>query len=114
MSTERAQSDKSVASLVETIDELQEVLVRYKQATLRATQMMSSGVPAIETLTQIDAVNLRPELTDALARLEAARRQARVDLLAVAAQEGASPAEIGRALGFSRQLASRLANTLND
>ena len=51
----------------------------------------------------------RRELTAALDAFEAARHEFRLALFAVCLEEGASISEVGRALGVSRQRASRLA-----
>ena len=49
----------------------------------------------------------RRTVTDAVAEFEAARHRTRVALVAVGVDNGMSGAEIGQALSFSRQLASR-------
>ena len=48
-------------------------------------------------------------MTEAVEESEAARHQLRLALFAVGKEEGASISEVGRVLGISRQLASRLA-----
>jgi hypothetical protein len=49
------------------------------------------------------------EVTEVLEDLEYARHRVRVSLFLLAEEEGMSASEVGRQLGVSRQLASRLA-----
>jgi hypothetical protein len=48
-------------------------------------------------------------VTEAIQEFEAARHQLRLALFSLGKEEGASISEVGRVLGISRQLASRLA-----
>ena len=95
--------------LMASLDELREVCLRYKRGADKIRQLMDQGTPAVDALIKANAVQMRQELTQAMERVEAARRGSRVLLLEVAAEEGDSASEFARAIGVSRQLASRLA-----
>jgi len=56
----------------------------------------------------------RSEVTDALGEFEAARHQVRLAMFALAKEQGSSFSDLARALGISRQLASRLAAEAQD
>ncbi len=55
----------------------------------------------------------RQQVTEAIGEFEAARHQLRVALFAVGKEEGASISQVGRVLGISRQLASRIAKEVD-
>jgi len=109
MSRKRDRYEQSLGDLVDSIDDLREVLLRYKRATTRLIASVARGEPAIAGLESVGASTLRPELSEALDGLDAARHKARVDLFAVAMEDGDTIANVGRSLSFSRQLASRIA-----
>ncbi len=58
----------------------------------------------------IDPQSLRASLSDALAELERTRHAAQRLLFLLLQAEGQTLADIGRALGISRQLVSRMVN----
>jgi predicted transcriptional regulator len=109
MPTKSAELQRQTAELIECIENLRAVLLRYKQANVALSMLVEGGTPTLEALERVDASRLRPELTDALDQFAGARHEARVALLSLALRQGASMAEVGRAFSVSRQLASRLA-----
>ena len=94
--------------LTECAENLRIALLEYRDANVALMAHIARGTPAIESLERAGASRLRPELTDALDQFAGARHRARVALLSLAVEEGASMAEAGRAFSVSRQLASRL------
>ena len=110
MSKKRTKLEQSLRDLNVSVDELRDALFRYKKANVQLERLIHQGVPAIEALERVGAPTLRPELTEALNALASARHDGRVGLFAVASEDGATMSEVGRALKFSRQLASRLAS----
>jgi len=64
------------------------------------------GADALKAV--VASVRLR-EVPQAMDRFEAARRQARLAMFVLASGEGTSTSELGRQIGVSRQLTSRLA-----
>ncbi len=91
-------------------ESLREVLARYKRANADLVKRVAQGESVLEAFDGLDgAMQSQRELTDKLEEFEAFRHQVRVALFACATAQGASLSEIGRRLGISRQLASRLA-----
>lgn len=91
-------------------DELRRELVRHKQATTRAVRRMTSATMTPEAIRAGAAPEIRVDLTDAIDRFEKARHEARLAIFAyLGVVPEVSTAQIGRALGISKQLASRLA-----
>ena len=109
MTTMSDDLNRKTAELVECIDNLRAVLLRYRKANVAVAALVEGGTPTLRALERVDASHLRPALTDALDQFAGARHEARVALLSLALQQGASMAEVGRAFSVSRQLASRLA-----
>jgi hypothetical protein len=56
----------------------------------------------------------RQSVNDAIDEIERQRREMRIKLFALARSGDYSVGELGRMFGFSRQLASKYANELND
>lgn len=97
------------AEVGDCTDRLREALERFKEAIAGLAQGVQDGQPAVDALEAVGGSLRRQELTDMLEEFEAARHRIRVALFALAMEQGASISEIGRRLGISRQLASRLA-----
>jgi hypothetical protein len=70
---------------------------------------LETGAPAISASKGTGIPSERRQVTEAIEEFEAARHQLRLALFALGKEEGASLSEVGRVLGVSRQLASRLA-----
>jgi transposase-like protein len=109
MSTKRKNLADGVSTTVETIDRLRQVLSDFKQAIVKLAKLTEGGEPGVSALGNLNAPLRRRTVTEAMEEFEVARHQMRVALFALCLEEGASTSEIGRALGISRQLASRLA-----
>ena len=63
----------------------------------------------MSTLEMLQGPQRRREVTEALEEFETARHRVRLSMFGVAEEQDASISEVARALGISRQLASRLA-----
>jgi hypothetical protein len=101
---------RRLAELAEQNDQLRGVLLRHKRGLTRATRDLERGDLTIETLRTRGAPGSRQALTDAIDSFEKARHQVRLAITAFLMEEqDASVSDIGRALGISRQLSSRLA-----
>lgn len=99
-----------ISALTEAVDHLDEVLVRYKRAIAGLASHVEEGESVLEAFDGLDGVMLRQrELTETFDEFEGARHQVRLALFSLAMAQGASLSEVGRRLGISRQLASRLA-----
>jgi len=100
-----------VSALTEASKALREVLVRYERALTALATRVKRGQSVLEAFDAMDgAMSRHRELTEALDELEATRHQVRLALFSLASAQGASTSELGRRLGVSRQLASRLAS----
>ena len=106
----RRQLEEAINDLIWSSAELRRVLVHHERANRSLAKLMSQGVPAIEALERIGAAGSRPEVSEAIERFENARHVGRVKILVVAVEEGSSLSAVAKALGFSRQLASRIAS----
>jgi hypothetical protein len=80
-----------------------------ENAYRRAMKSLASGALVADTLESITAATTRLSLNDMLADLEHSRHRARLAMIAAGLEEGMSIGQLGRALGFSRQLAARYA-----
>jgi len=99
-----------ISELEESNDELREKLLLHKRALREAARGVESGNLTPDAVRSGGAPAMRVDLTDALAEFERARHQVRLALFAfMGLEQDTSTAEIGRSLGISRQLASRLA-----
>jgi hypothetical protein len=96
--------------LAESNDHLCKELNRHKEALADAAKRLESGELTAESIRTGGAPEMRMDLTESLAEFEAARHRVRVALFALlGVEQQTSQSEIGRSLGISRQLASRLA-----
>lgn len=95
--------------LVDSTEELRDILRRYRGVTTTMITRVENGTLMFDAIQQAYGSIVRPELTDALEEFEAARHRARLAMFRLGIEQGSSISEIGRALGISRQLASRLA-----
>lgn len=88
---------------------LEDVLKRYRLSSAALAKRIGNGEPLIEAFETMNAPMRRHrELTETLELFEATRHQVRLALFAVALEEDLGLSEVGRHLGISRQLASRL------
>jgi len=97
-----------MAELDEANDNLREALLHHKAAMASARVVQGTGEVTAAAILTGGAAELREELTQALTEFDKARHLVRVALFAVLGAD-TSASEIGRSLGISRQLASRLA-----
>jgi hypothetical protein len=103
-----------ILELDESIDQLCDVLLRYRNSNVELAELIASGGSAREAIGNPRVPQRRRrELTVTLDAFEAARHQYRLALFALCMEEGASITEVGRALGISRQRASVLVKAAN-
>ncbi len=100
---------RRISELVEADDELRELLLRYRKINANLAKLIERGESGAAALKAIDAPIQRREVTEGLEKFDAARHQVRLALFSLCLEEGTTISEIGRLLGISRQLASRLA-----
>ncbi len=109
MTSKRLHLVDRIEQLVESSVHLREQLLRYEKAMATIVQRLETGAPAISASKGTSIPSERRQVTEAIEEFEAARHQLRLALFALGKEEGASMSEVGRVLGISRQLASRLA-----
>jgi hypothetical protein len=88
---------------------LRQTLLDYEKTMLKIADRLEEGQPAIVAARGTGIPAQRRQVTEGIQEFEAARHQLRLMLMIVARGEGASISDVGRVLGISRQLASRLA-----
>ena len=101
--------EEHLALLHAAIDTLRAELLNFKKATGSARTLVDRGTDMVDALACVQGPQLRQDLADALRDFEAQRHRARLAIIALAREQGASISEVGRQLGISRQLAYRLA-----
>jgi len=109
MSTKRDRLIEEISELVEAAGVLRVRVQGFERTMTKIARRLEAGDPAVPTVRGIAAPTLRQDLTQAIEDFETARHRLRLALFALGKEEGASISEIGRVLGISRQLASRLA-----
>jgi hypothetical protein len=109
MSTLRNAASQEIEELLESAKRLRADLRVKETAYRRTSRLLERGAPLEEVMEASGARSARQELTDAMADFERHRHSTRLSLTAAALAEGMSIGEIGRAWGFSRQLAARYA-----
>ena len=106
----RGNLERAVTEAAESADRLRQELQGYEKRMRKLSARLAKGDPAVSAA---DATNLplqgRRPVSDGIDDFEAVRHRLRRALIAVGQEEGISIAEVGRVLGISRQLASRIA-----
>jgi len=97
------------SDLDEAAEHVRTVLQRYNKASARVATLVDQGVHLVPALESLEGPVRRSEVTEALEEFEAARHRVRLAMFALAKEQGSSFSDVARALGISRQLASRLA-----
>jgi hypothetical protein len=103
-------------NVIVSVDEFVEVCATFRQ-TLRSVSasnrrvrvLVEEGRPVRDVLSAIPTSAIRKTMTQQIEELEAARHSVRKAVFALGLNEGLSIGELGRLMGFSRQLASTYA-----
>jgi hypothetical protein len=99
----------AIHELVECSDLLRGALQRYERTMGKIASRLETGGPALGASKGTSIATERKQVTEAIDEFEAARHRLRLALMEAGREEGASMSEVGRIIGISRQLASRLA-----
>jgi hypothetical protein len=108
-STKRGKLLASIVDITACSERLRTELAGYEQAMGVIATRLDAGEPAVDASRGTPIPARRRQVTETIEEFEAARHRLRLALMAVGREEGASISDVGRVLGISRQLASRLA-----
>jgi len=98
-----------IAVLVECSGLLRQQLLHYERTMTKIAKGLEAGTPGMVAARGTGIPTQRRRVTEAIQEFEAARHRVRVVMFALAKEQGSSASDLARALGISRQLASRLA-----
>jgi hypothetical protein len=99
----------SVDEFVEACARFRKTLSSVAASNRRVRVLVEEGKPVREVLSAIPTSAIRKTMTQQIEELEAARHDVRLTVFALGLNEGLSIGELGRLMGFSRQLASTYA-----
>jgi hypothetical protein len=99
---------RALAQLDQCNKDLRAVMQRFQRTTTKLARRVEGGSLVVEAIRDVTGSVGLKELGDAEKAFVLARHQARVAIFALAVEQGTNLSEMGRALGISRQLASRL------
>jgi hypothetical protein len=109
MSEARDAVISDVHRLMDSGQELRSHILESRKGFLKGVTMLESGVPLSQALSDLNTPQRRSRMTDLLSEFDDCRHRLRVSITAAGLEEGMSIGDIGRAFGFSRQLAARIA-----
>jgi hypothetical protein len=95
--------------LVESSAQLRAELLGLEKALIKIAKRLENGDTAVSAGHGVGAPGRRQKVTECIEQFEASRHQLRLALFSVSLEEGATISDLGRVLGISRQLASRIA-----
>jgi hypothetical protein len=111
MSDELERVRHALEGIVRADEDLQIAAERHREMSLETARRLENGTENLtDVLVDLNAAERRQEVNDAIEGFESARHAVRLSFFALGRTQGATPTSVGRALGISRQLASRLAN----
>jgi predicted ribosome quality control (RQC) complex YloA/Tae2 family protein len=108
VSAKRRRLERSIREVIESSEELREKLRHYEHTAQMIARHLEKGDGVIAAARGPFRVDRR-QVTEGIEEFESARHELRLALMAAGREEGASMSDVGRVLGISRQLASRLA-----
>lgn len=104
----RGDAVQALECLADALNDAQRAL-RVAEANTRRALRSENRVPTAAVLRAAPVAGYRPDVDQALTKLERARHKVVVANFRVALDDGMTITEFGRLYGFSRQLASRYA-----
>ncbi|MGO8872998.1 MAG: hypothetical protein ACLQPH_16660 [Acidimicrobiales bacterium] len=105
----RDESVGSAEQLLEALEELRRCIRAAEVLTRRSLREIQRGAGVAITLRTLQPAEVRQQMNDALKAVERARHQLRLAIFGAGLAEGMSASDLGKAYGFSRQLAARYA-----
>ncbi len=111
MANELERVKRALETIVRADEDLQVAMERHRELSLETARRLERGTDSLTNiLVDLHAADRRQEVNDAIEQFESARHAVRIAFFALGRAQGATATAVGRALGISRQLASRLAN----
>src|SRR3974377_2024443 len=101
---------RHMATLIETAEDVREVLERYIASSVELATRVERGEQLQDIYPAIEGPARPREVTEILAKFEAARHQVRLAMFELGREQGLRMRGGGRQLGAWRQRASALAN----
>jgi hypothetical protein len=102
---------RALEGIVRADEDLRIAAERHRELSVETARRLETGTEQLtDILVDLHAADRRQEMNDAIEGFESARQAVRLAFFALGRTQGATPTSVGRALGISRQLASRLAN----
>jgi len=95
-------------------DDLRAALTAHKRAVARFARLVRDGTLGVEALARADAALHREQVVACLDEFEHTRHELRLAIFGLCVDQGEGLSTVGRQLGISRQLASRLAAEASD
>jgi D-serine deaminase-like pyridoxal phosphate-dependent protein len=103
----RSEAADRIVRLMDATSALRSQLDTQQSVSAVVLAAVLDDVPVSYVLPEVRADKRRSALTESIKEFELARHQTRLVLVAMAVDEGMSIADVARAWGVSRQLASR-------
>jgi hypothetical protein len=100
---------RMVERLLDALAELRTTTRTAESDVRRALKMAQKGSDLATAVVACNPAGTRQAMNDALNTVEVVRHQMRLKIFQIGLEEGMTIGELGRAFGFSRQLASRIA-----
>jgi len=110
MNFEIKQLSVEMQAFIEQAQKVRAVLQSYTKVSAELVRRVEKGELLADVLEDLEGPTHRREVTEAVEELVQSRHRVRLAMFALGKAQGSSPSELGRKLGVSRQLASRLAN----
>ena len=103
------ESIRAAEDLLEALAELRRTTRTAETDIRKAIKLAVDGADTASALAALSPADTRQTMNEALTSVEAARHAMRLEIFRQGLEEGMSIAALGRAFGFSRQLAQRFA-----
>jgi hypothetical protein len=110
MGQSRESALRELGLLVESAQALRNELRTKERVYRKMAKILEQGEPVASMMSMVNAATARHDMTRSLDEFERVRHQVRLALTAAGLEEGMTIGDLGRALGFSRQLAARYAH----
>ena len=108
------QARNDVEDLIKALGELRLTIRSAETSSKRALKLLEGEIDMRSALEAIQPAEVRALANESLNAVERARHSVRLSIFALGIEQGLSIGELGRAWGFSRQLATRYAKEVRE